>query len=114
MATFNQGLCGCFDNSSLCILTFCAFPFVVGKNAESVKENPVLWAIGYQMAPCIVGGYLRSLVRKQSGIDGSFGNDCCMHCLFPCCAVTQEAAQTKACHYLFPAEGQVVERTPAA
>ena len=40
----------------------------IGKNAESLGENPVLWAIS-SMSPC-GAGLLRSQIRKKHGIEG--------------------------------------------
>ena len=62
---WRSGLCGCFSNFSLCVLSSFAAPLAIGKNAASVGENPVLWVIAVQAAPCIAGAYLRGLIRKK-------------------------------------------------
>ena len=63
---WKSGLFGCFGNIGLCVISCCAWPLAIGKNAESVGENhPILWVLGVQVAPCIAGALLRSMIRKK-------------------------------------------------
>ena len=64
---WKSGLFGCFGNFSLCLISCCAAPLAIGKNAEYVGENSaVLWVIAVQLSPCIAGALLRGMIRKKS------------------------------------------------
>lgn len=111
MGEFEQGLCGCFSNLSLCCFANCLHPLTVGKNAEAVGEaHPVLWAMAAAMAPCIALGVLRGLIRKKNDIPGSFCGDCCVHLMFGPCALAQETAQMKTLDYICSPKNQDMKR----
>ena len=69
---WKQDLLGCFGNYSLCIITCCAFPLAIGKNAEFVGENPTLWVIAITTSPCVAGPLLRVLIRQKQVIEWNF------------------------------------------
>lgn len=72
MAEFSETLLGCFGNSSLTCLGCYAPLFVFGKNAEKMGENPILWMAGVSMLPCIVGAYMRGMIRRKQVSEISF------------------------------------------
>lgn len=88
----------------------CALPLAIGKNAEAMGENGVLWVIAVMYCPCIAGSLLRSLVRKKKGIDGSFWVDSLLWCFVPCCAICQETAETGSMDYLVQPEMSAMDR----
>ena len=65
MADFNDGIFGCFSNTSICILGCLSPYFLFGKNVEKMGENPVLWMFGLATVPCLVGAYMRGLIRTK-------------------------------------------------
>jgi len=83
-------LFGCFEDCSLCIITFIVPCYAVGKTAEAVGEQCCLCGLGYMFLGCIVGGFIREKVRKQKGIAGSLSHDFLNHLCCPCCAVIQD------------------------
>merc|ERR1712039_1121565 len=96
--SFNSGLFACLSDPGTCILSCFGWPLLVGKNAEKIGENGVLWAVS-SMTPC-VNGFLRGQIRKKNGIEGRFLTDLLVHCCCPCCAISQESRHLKSVDYL--------------
>lgn len=75
MGEFSNGLCGCFNNCTLCLITYVAPCYTAGKNAEAVGDSCMMVGALYAIFP-IVGIYFaaktREKVREQKGIDVSF------------------------------------------
>ncbi|XP_039254272.1 uncharacterized protein LOC120331267 [Styela clava] len=90
MGEFQHGLCGCFDNITLCLISYIAPCYTVGKTAEAVGDDCLLCGAGYMFGGCIIGGLLRGKVREQKGIDGSPVMDFLIHCFCPLCAIIQD------------------------
>ena len=90
MAQFSHDLCGCFDNFGLCIISWLAPCYTVGKTAEAVGDDCLLCGLGYLCGGCIVGGILREKVRSQKGIEGSLVGDILIHWCCPLCAIIQD------------------------
>ena len=90
MAKFSHGLCSCFDNCGLCIVTYFLPCLTVGRTAEAVGEDCFLCGLGYLFGYCIVGAILRQKVRDQKGIEGSFCGDLIVHWCCPFCAIIQD------------------------
>ena len=74
MGEFTNGLCGCFNNCMLCLITYVAPCYTAGKNAEAVGESCMMVGALYWLFP-IVGIYLsakvREKIRGQKGIEVS-------------------------------------------
>ena len=84
---WQHGLCGCFDNFGVCIITYFVPCYTFGKNAEAVGENCVLCALAMfvPLLNLICGATIRGKVREQKGIEGGFCGDlmttwCCFLC----------------------------------
>jgi len=98
MAEWQHGLFGCFDNFSVCIITYFVPCYTAGKVAETVGDSCLLCGL-VQMVPLanlIFGVILRGKVRDQKGIEGGMVGDllsvwCCY-----CCAWVQAAQETNA------------------
>lgn len=106
MADFKHGLCGCFDDCGLCIITYFVPCYTHGKTAEAVGDSCALCAIGYIFVGPCVGAVIRGKVREKQGINGSFIGDFFVHLCCPLCALVQDAQEAKE---MSPG-GQVVER----
>ncbi|PAA58301.1 hypothetical protein BOX15_Mlig001673g3 [Macrostomum lignano] len=103
---FKHGLCGCFDDFGLCIVTYLVPCYTFGKNAEAVQESCLLCGIGYLfVSPCL-GAIVRGKIREKQGIPGRFVSDLLAHLCCPLCALMQDAQEVKA---MAPA-GSAVER----
>jgi Cys-rich protein (TIGR01571 family) len=92
--SFQQGLCGCFDNCYLCCCTFWCPCVVVGKIAESVGKSCFLHGAMYVVCPWIslfLQCCIRTTIREQRNIDGGAVSDCCLHYFCMPCALCQEA-----------------------
>ena len=86
---------GCFGDIKLCLLTYIAPCYTIGKTAESVGEDGVKFTV-LSMVPIaniICGAKIRGKVRAQKGIDGTDMMDLLLHCCCPFCAVIQEAQE---------------------
>ena len=75
MGVWSNGLCGCFNNCSLCLVTYIAPCYTAGKNAQAVGNNMAATLLSYLLiAP--VGMFLaakaRQKIREQKGIDVRF------------------------------------------
>ncbi|XP_062574724.1 uncharacterized protein LOC134236545 isoform X4 [Saccostrea cucullata] len=96
MGEFSNGLCGCFNNCTLCLITYVAPCYTAGKNAEAVGDSCIMVALIYAIFPA-VGAYFaakaRGKIRDQKGIEGSFGGDCLVHLFCPLCALVQDAQE---------------------
>nr|APX43871.1 cadmium resistance 3-like protein isoform X3 [Tegillarca granosa] len=94
MGEWTYGLCGCFSDCTLCLITYIAPCYTAGKNAEGVGDSCMKVGACYYIFP-IFGIYLvakaREKIREQHGIEGSFGMDCLMHLFCPLCALVQDA-----------------------
>ena len=62
---FSSGLFACLSDPGTCCLAWCGWPFLVGKNAEAIGEDPVLWAMS-SFSP-VTNSLLRSQIRKKNG-----------------------------------------------
>ncbi|XP_033761774.1 protein PLANT CADMIUM RESISTANCE 3-like isoform X2 [Pecten maximus] len=98
MGEFANGLCGCMNNCTLCLITYVAPCYTAGKNAEAVGDSCIMVGALYWVFP-IVGIYLsakvREKVREQKGIEGGFGSDCLVHLFCPICALVQDAQEIR-------------------
>ncbi|KAK3108759.1 hypothetical protein FSP39_015023 [Pinctada imbricata] len=72
MGEWSNGLCGCFGNITLCLITYVAPCYTAGKNAEAVGDSCVTVAVVYAICN-IVGVYFaaktRQKIREQKGIE---------------------------------------------
>jgi len=91
---WKHGLCGCFDDCGICLLTtfFPCYPF--GKAAEAVGESCLLCGI-LLATPLnwIVLPIVRQKMREAQGIPGSIIGDCCLGFCCACCVVAQMAQE---------------------
>lgn len=92
---WQHGLCGCFDNFGLCIVSWIIPCYRFGKNAEAVGESCFMCGLGF-MVPVLdlfLGAHIRSKIRESKGIQGSFVGDLIMYFCCPFCALVQEAQE---------------------
>jgi len=89
---YQVGIFGCFGNPKLCILTFCLPCYTVGKNAEGVGEDCMIWGL----LACIglnASAVTRWRLRQDRDLKGSMLMDILLHTLLPCCAMMQDASE---------------------
>lgn len=113
MGAFKTGLFGCIGNPSLSLIACCIAPVTIARQAAYVGDKaPLAWVFATLIGgPCIAGGTLRGLIRKQKGIDGSFVTDAVLWCFCGPCALCQEAAETGVMDDLVSPELQQMERS---
>ena len=95
---WQHGLFGCFDNCTICIVTYFVPCYTAGKTAETVGESCLLCGL-VQIVPlanliCAIN--IRGKVRESKGIEGGIVTDllavwCCY-----LCAWAQAAQETSA------------------
>lgn len=75
MGEFSNGLCGCFNNCTLCLITYVVPCYTAGKNAEAVGDSCIMVAVLYWLvnpAGVYFAAKTRQKIREQKGIDVSF------------------------------------------
>jgi Cys-rich protein (TIGR01571 family) len=108
---FQHDLCGCFDNCTICIITYFVPYYTAGKVAEKVGESCLLHCLltYVPVAGIVCRTIVRGKIRQQRNIEGSQISDFCLH-LFCCwCALCQEAQETGALDDLSMAQDMVRE-----
>lgn len=95
MGEFQNGLFGCFNNVSLCVITYFVPCLTAGRNAEAVGENCVLYGCLTLLGPVGIWSRakIRGMVRESKGIEGEFIKDCVLHWFCAFCALIQEAQE---------------------
>merc|ERR1712048_751039 len=95
MGEWKEGLCGCFSNCGVCVMTYFLPCVTAGKNAEAVGEScfkfgclSILGVIGWWSRATI-----RGKIREAKGIEATDCNDCLMVIFCPLCALVQEATE---------------------
>ena len=93
---WKHGLFGCFDNFSLCIVTYFVPCYTLGKNAESVGENCALFGLSCLVGlSCCAQIYIRDKIRKKRNIEGELLMDICIVGWCSPCALCQEGMEMK-------------------
>ena len=90
MNQFQYPLFGCYDNLTLCLISYFFPCYTLGKTAEAVGEDCCLCGLAYVFAYSAIGAIIRGKVREQKDIPGSFAKDFTVHCCCPVCAVIQD------------------------
>jgi len=99
--SWNEGLCGCFNNCEICVCSFFCPCVQFGKNSEAIDGSDCfLWGVGYLCTVycgigMIMGCLKRNQLRQKYAIEGGPCEDFCVHCLCPCCALAQEGRELK-------------------
>jgi Cys-rich protein (TIGR01571 family) len=95
---FQHSLLSCFDNCTICIITYFAPCYTAGKVAEKVGESCLLHCLltFVPVAGLICRTIVRGKVRDQKNIEGSQISDFCLHLFCGPCALCQEAQETGA------------------
>ena len=86
------GLLGCFADKKLCILTFLAPCYAIGKNAQAVGDDCMIHGLLYLLG-LNFGPLIRWRMRQQKGITGTMLMDVLVYFVCPCCALVQEARE---------------------
>lgn len=94
MGNWDESLCGCCSSKCFCILVMflpifmpCYQGWIInkatGENCFSATLCPLLLC-------CLGAGMNRGKIRDRYLIDGSFCEDCLLHCFCAPCALCQE------------------------
>ena len=92
---WQHGMFGCFDNFTVCIITYFVPCYTAGKTAETQGESCLLCGLA-QMVPLlniICNTKIRGKIRESKGIEGGLATDFLAHFCCYCCALTQEAQE---------------------
>lgn len=92
---WQHGLCGCFDNIGLCVISYFVPCYQFGRNAEAVGENCLLCGLAFLVpgVNLVLGTLNRSKIRDSKGIQGTFVGDLVMWFCCPLCSLVQEAQE---------------------
>uniref|UniRef100_A0A0B7B195 Uncharacterized protein n=1 Tax=Arion vulgaris TaxID=1028688 RepID=A0A0B7B195_9EUPU len=97
MTEFQHGICGCFDNIGLCLITYLVPCYTFGKNAEAVGDSCLLCGLAYFVPFLDIVALItvRRKIRESRNIEGSCISDfftiLCCHL----CALVQEAQEVQ-------------------
>ena len=94
---WTNGVFGCFNDCTSCILAYFIPCYIFGKNAEVVGDSCVLCALS-QFVPLLsiwARVSIRGKIREQRGIQGSCISDLICVWLCPLCTLVQEAQEIK-------------------
>lgn len=90
---WTHGLCGCFDNLSVCIVAYFCPCVTFGQTREKLAgKGCVLYALLYLIpfVDCFLEAQQRQEIRRQRGIDGGCCGDLLLICCCPLCTLVQE------------------------
>jgi len=98
MAEWQNGLCGCFNDLGICLVSYFIPCYQFGKNAEALGHSCFLCGFASLLGlPLVICGAIhRKELREQKGIDGSFVGDLAAYFCCPLCAMVQMGAEIKA------------------
>jgi len=94
---WTHGICGCFNNIGICLISFAAPCYVSGKNSEALDGpclKPALWCLVPGLG-CVTRTIQRTELRVALRQEGTLTNDCLMVTFLPCCSLAQEAESLK-------------------
>jgi len=93
--SWSHGVCGCFDNCGLCVISYFVPCYQFGKNAEALGHGCCAYGCLFfvPIANLFVAAGLRGEIRQQKGIDGTYCNDLMLWCCCNFCALVQEAQE---------------------
>ncbi|KAH3750881.1 hypothetical protein DPMN_185417 [Dreissena polymorpha] len=96
-AEWQHGLLGCFDNISLCLISWLVPCYQFGKNAEAVGESCLMCGLGFlvPVLDIILAIHIRGKIRESKGIQGSVLGDILYWFCCPLCSLVQEAQEVK-------------------
>ena len=94
---FQHGLCGCFSNIGLCVLSFFLPCYTFGKVAEAVGQSCLLCGLSVlvPIANVVTMVMVRSKVREAHRIEGSVLGDVLPVLCCPFCSLVQEAQEVE-------------------
>ncbi|KAB2633706.1 cell number regulator 2-like [Pyrus ussuriensis x Pyrus communis] len=100
---WTTGLCGCFEDPGSCMMTCCCPCITFGQNAEIIDKGTtscafgglIYFALAYVGCACLYSFSFRSKLRGLYALPEDPCADCCVHCLLPCCAISQEYRELK-------------------
>lgn len=100
---FKHGIFGCFDNITLCVVTYIFPCYTFGKTAAAVGDSCLLCgaAMFVPILNLFAMGSVRGKVRQTGKIPGSFIGDLCSSLFCPCCTIIQEAKEVVPPNELF-------------
>eukprot|EP00731_Ephydatia_muelleri_P000854 Em0001g854a len=80
-ADWSNGLCGCFNDCGICVITYFLPCYTFGKNAEAVGESCCLCCLCYGCSPYDLAAKVavRGKIRDQKGIAGTIAGDIVYH-----------------------------------
>ncbi|XP_002155109.1 uncharacterized protein LOC100202631 [Hydra vulgaris] len=94
MVQFKHGICDCFSDCSLCLITYFLPCITAGKNAEHVDKSCCLYGfLGVTCVGAITRAIVRSDIRQKHQIEGSCCEDFICHLFCPICALVQESKE---------------------
>lgn len=95
---WQNGLCGCFNDITLCIITYIVPCYTHGKNAEVVGDNCFLCALAFFVPFLNIFSLtsVRGKIREKQGIEGSCISDCLLTTFCTLCTLVQQGQEVKA------------------
>jgi len=97
MADWSNGLCGCFNDCGICIVSYIVPCYTFGKNAEALGESCMLCGLAslFGLPLVIFGALHRQKMREAKSIEGSLVGDIVAYLCCPLCAIVQMRQESK-------------------
>ncbi len=110
MGEWQHGLFGCFDNCTVCIITYFIPCYTHGKIAETQGESCLLCGLVLcvPLADIFFMAQIRGKVAESKGIESNFITNLLLALCCPLCIICQEANEVGALG--MAAEPQAIER----
>lgn len=93
---WKNGLCGCFGNVGMCVVTYFIPCYTAGKNAQGVGDNCLVCGlinIIYFPVGTVARMIVRGKIRAQRNIAGNTVSDFFLHLCCACCSLVQESSE---------------------
>ncbi|XP_030443776.1 cell number regulator 2-like, partial [Syzygium oleosum] len=100
---WTTGLCGCCEDPSNCVITFCCPCITFGQNAEIIDRGATscvngavtCYSLAYAGVACLYSCTYRKKLRGLHSLPEDPCADCLVHWCCMCCALSQEYRELK-------------------
>jgi Cys-rich protein (TIGR01571 family) len=95
---WEHGLCGCFGNAAVCLVTYFVPCYTAGMVADKIGDSCIFHSLIFFVPGlgCFCGALERHKLREKHNIEGSMIGDFLAWYICPLCALVQESQEIDA------------------